>query len=1046
MKLFINYRREDTDDLAGRLYDRLSSEFGSDNIFKDVDSIRPGQNWKSALEQSVAGCDVVLALIGRNWQTCTDDEGRLRLQNEQDFVRYELESARRNNKHVMPILVKGAHIPTAQALPESIRWLPDIHCAEVRGDPHFKDDVAQLVKDLRRIRDRIAEEHRRAQEALAAKHAKAPDAAGAGVVCVKCKHTSPRSDQFCESCGSNLWDTCPKCDSIVAASQRFCKACGIEIPKYREAMRIVDAARTRYAMAALQAAPERRLEIAQELFRDVETALRILPEFGPAALLITDAKSLGLAAAIDLGDAAYFKSRYADAIQSYEAAAVWGRIPAAAEQRIGQIRAYYDETHKTAAAKMSSGQFAEAVSLYVELESRFPGDSVAAVRLRECRDDIQHLEALMSTRIRDLKSHRKLVELEKELSWMEQKRVMDDRLPEFAKLVRKVLADANARHARAKTALNAGQIDEAERLGKKIFAAVSDHHGAQEILASARRVRDRVAQLAEIVRQREWCAALTMVKDLGSASLADDRFLTLRAKVFASIAGLDSSITFLLGTIVCGIAFGFGLLPVLRWLGVNISAADTSAVLACTWAGAALMVAAVFLTFEQKQQVVARLKMYFVRPSRSSIPATINGEAGADIGAQPVNAGESSVKSDAAAATPRHSPFSTVDTNEPARESHSELFSLPKVSRTFSDDTTVAPTRPQTPAEAGSDGGRRPDKEYFPPQQPTGPDRRYDDIGLAGRVDRTLITFIWLILGGLGGTSAFWAWSLLAPRETTYPLLLVFDLVATVGLFPAVLIAGGRRLARLSLSICGIGLVIISAAAVFNLPNRIVAPCFIAAYLGLGGASLVARSLGQKFWKGLLVSIAAAGAILVFVGLCLALVEQLVKMRYATISQRQVEEVIVAAVFFGGVMSVIVGTRGFWGFILNCVVASVLWLGVILIFHTAPKYGQWILFFFAMQAVIPLCTWRWRIELLPWSAAIALFSVAVTTVSNLWPQALAAQSWLMGWELVCSAVAVTLVDLADVTRNRRDTLEGLRNDASSRVERIHRWLSKPRWR
>src|SRR3954454_21802498 len=78
VKLFINYRREDTDDLAGRLYDRLTTEFGAENIFKDVDSIRPGQNWKVELERSVGQCDVVLALIGKGWVTCVDAKGRRR--------------------------------------------------------------------------------------------------------------------------------------------------------------------------------------------------------------------------------------------------------------------------------------------------------------------------------------------------------------------------------------------------------------------------------------------------------------------------------------------------------------------------------------------------------------------------------------------------------------------------------------------------------------------------------------------------------------------------------------------------------------------------------------------------------------------------------------------------------------------------------------------------------------------------------------------------------------------------------------------------------
>ena len=51
MKLFINYRRDDTDDLAGRLHDHLTGEFGAENIFKDVDSIPSGQNWRAALER-----------------------------------------------------------------------------------------------------------------------------------------------------------------------------------------------------------------------------------------------------------------------------------------------------------------------------------------------------------------------------------------------------------------------------------------------------------------------------------------------------------------------------------------------------------------------------------------------------------------------------------------------------------------------------------------------------------------------------------------------------------------------------------------------------------------------------------------------------------------------------------------------------------------------------------------------------------------------------------------------------------------------------------
>ncbi len=158
MKLFINYRREDTDDLAGRIHDRLSSEFGTENIFKDVDSIRPGQNWKAILEQAVGNCDIVLALIGKNWTKCVDRKGQPRLLSEEDWVRFELEAANRTRRVIMPILVKGTPVPAIEELPESLRWLLEIHVSEIRGDPFFKDDVARLVNELRRMRDRLTEQ------------------------------------------------------------------------------------------------------------------------------------------------------------------------------------------------------------------------------------------------------------------------------------------------------------------------------------------------------------------------------------------------------------------------------------------------------------------------------------------------------------------------------------------------------------------------------------------------------------------------------------------------------------------------------------------------------------------------------------------------------------------------------------------------------------------------------------------------------------------------------------------------------------------------
>ena len=41
--IFISYRRSDTAGHAGRLYNQLVQRFGEANVFKDLDSMKPGR-------------------------------------------------------------------------------------------------------------------------------------------------------------------------------------------------------------------------------------------------------------------------------------------------------------------------------------------------------------------------------------------------------------------------------------------------------------------------------------------------------------------------------------------------------------------------------------------------------------------------------------------------------------------------------------------------------------------------------------------------------------------------------------------------------------------------------------------------------------------------------------------------------------------------------------------------------------------------------------------------------------------------------------------
>jgi hypothetical protein len=61
-KYFISYRRDDSLDIAGRIYDRLAVHFGPGEVFLDVDTIPFGVDFRAYLTEWVSRCDVVLVV------------------------------------------------------------------------------------------------------------------------------------------------------------------------------------------------------------------------------------------------------------------------------------------------------------------------------------------------------------------------------------------------------------------------------------------------------------------------------------------------------------------------------------------------------------------------------------------------------------------------------------------------------------------------------------------------------------------------------------------------------------------------------------------------------------------------------------------------------------------------------------------------------------------------------------------------------------------------------------------------------------------------
>jgi formylglycine-generating enzyme required for sulfatase activity len=147
-KILISYRREDSADVTGRIYDRLVQKFGQGAVFKDVDSIPLGVDFRTYLDEQVAKCEVFLAVIGRDWMKNLGSTGKTRLDDPRDFVRIEIESALKRQIPVIPVLVSGALIPSSEQFPASLQDLSYRNGISVRRDPDFHRDMDRLIEYL----------------------------------------------------------------------------------------------------------------------------------------------------------------------------------------------------------------------------------------------------------------------------------------------------------------------------------------------------------------------------------------------------------------------------------------------------------------------------------------------------------------------------------------------------------------------------------------------------------------------------------------------------------------------------------------------------------------------------------------------------------------------------------------------------------------------------------------------------------------------------------------------------------------------------------
>lgn len=144
-RIFINYRRDDTAGIAGRLADTLDRYFGRGRVFRDIDGIATGANFEEVLRNTTEAADAMIVLIGPDWLTTTDRNGAVRLQDPDDWVAREIAAALARGIPIYPVLVESAVMPRPDELPESLRGLVR-HNAMSLSDQRWRTDVERLAK------------------------------------------------------------------------------------------------------------------------------------------------------------------------------------------------------------------------------------------------------------------------------------------------------------------------------------------------------------------------------------------------------------------------------------------------------------------------------------------------------------------------------------------------------------------------------------------------------------------------------------------------------------------------------------------------------------------------------------------------------------------------------------------------------------------------------------------------------------------------------------------------------------------------------------
>jgi hypothetical protein len=148
-KIVVSYRRTDSA-MAGRIFDRLAQHFGKANLFIDIDDVPFGVDFRKHIDDALQSSDLMIAIVGEKWLG-PQGGGKLRIMNQSDPVRVELETALKREIKVLPVLLDGTAMPDAADLPDGIKDFAYRNALEVESGRDFNMHIERLIRAMEQI-------------------------------------------------------------------------------------------------------------------------------------------------------------------------------------------------------------------------------------------------------------------------------------------------------------------------------------------------------------------------------------------------------------------------------------------------------------------------------------------------------------------------------------------------------------------------------------------------------------------------------------------------------------------------------------------------------------------------------------------------------------------------------------------------------------------------------------------------------------------------------------------------------------------------------